>query len=83
VWAAADLGGWDRKALESPMGEPWRPRPLNSESTEGLRKQHELADTRETGWFGARSISEGIENNGGTGNPYTAKATGRPRTLRS
>jgi hypothetical protein len=35
-----------------------------------------LADTRETGWFGARSISEGIENNGGTGNPYTAKATG-------
>jgi len=35
-----------------------------------------LADTRETGWFGVRSISEGIENNGGTGNPYTAKATG-------
>jgi hypothetical protein len=35
-----------------------------------------LADTRETGWFGARSISEGIENNGGTGNLYTAKATG-------
>jgi hypothetical protein len=26
--------------------------------------------------FGARSISEGIENNGGTGNPGTAKATG-------
>jgi hypothetical protein len=35
-----------------------------------------LADTRETGWFGARSISEGIENNGGTENPDTAKATG-------
>jgi hypothetical protein len=41
-----------------------------------VRKQHELADTREIGWFGVRSISEGIENNGGTGNPYTAKATG-------
>ena len=27
-------------------------------------------------WFGARSISEGIENNGGTENPDTAKATG-------
>ena len=34
-----------------------------------------MADTRETGWFGARSISEGIDN-GGTGNPYIAKATG-------
>jgi hypothetical protein len=31
-----------------------------------------LADTRETGWFGARSISEGIENNGVTENPDTA-----------
>jgi hypothetical protein len=35
-----------------------------------------LADTRETGWFGSRSFSEGIENNGVTGNPYIAKATG-------
>jgi hypothetical protein len=26
--AAADLGGWDRDALECPMGEPLRPRPL-------------------------------------------------------
>jgi hypothetical protein len=26
--AAADLGGWDRKALECPRGEPRRPRPL-------------------------------------------------------
>jgi hypothetical protein len=30
--AAADLGGWDRRALECPIGEPLRPRPLNSES---------------------------------------------------
>jgi hypothetical protein len=59
------------------MGEPGRPRPLNGESIGSReRKQHELADTRETGWSGARSISEGIENNGGTGNPDTAKATG-------
>jgi hypothetical protein len=27
--AAADFGGWDREALECPMGEPLRPRPLN------------------------------------------------------
>jgi hypothetical protein len=26
--AAADLGRWDRKALECPLGEPGRPRPL-------------------------------------------------------
>jgi hypothetical protein len=26
--AAADLGGWDRAALEAPLGEPRRPRPL-------------------------------------------------------
>jgi hypothetical protein len=26
--AAADLGGWDRKALECALGEPRRPRPL-------------------------------------------------------
>jgi hypothetical protein len=39
IWAAADLGGWDRKALEPPMGEPRRPRPLNSESIEGLREK--------------------------------------------
>jgi hypothetical protein len=26
--AAAELGGWDRQALESPIGEPRRPRPL-------------------------------------------------------
>lgn len=26
--AASDLGGWDRKALECPPGEPRRPRPL-------------------------------------------------------
>jgi Family of unknown function (DUF5996) len=26
--AAADLGGWDRAALECPIGEPLRPRPL-------------------------------------------------------
>jgi Family of unknown function (DUF5996) len=26
--AAADLGGWDREALECPRGEPRRPRPL-------------------------------------------------------
>jgi hypothetical protein len=30
--AAADLGGWDRDALECPMGEPLRPRPLNARS---------------------------------------------------
>jgi hypothetical protein len=43
--AAADLGGWDREALEFPMGEPRRPRPLNSESVSraGKRKRHELA----------------------------------------
>jgi Family of unknown function (DUF5996) len=28
--AAADLGGWDRQALECPIGEPRRPRTLNS-----------------------------------------------------
>jgi hypothetical protein len=27
--AAADLGGWDREALECPIREPRRPRPLN------------------------------------------------------
>jgi hypothetical protein len=26
--AAAELGGWDRSALECPIGEPLRPRPL-------------------------------------------------------
>jgi len=26
--AAADLAGWDRAALECPIGEPLRPRPL-------------------------------------------------------
>jgi hypothetical protein len=26
--AAADLGGWDRAALECPLGVPRRPRPL-------------------------------------------------------
>jgi hypothetical protein len=26
--AAADLGGWDRPALECPIGKPLRPRPL-------------------------------------------------------
>jgi hypothetical protein len=26
--AAADLGGWDRSALEAPVGEPLRPRAL-------------------------------------------------------
>lgn len=26
--AAADLGGWDRQALECPLGEPRRPRPI-------------------------------------------------------
>jgi hypothetical protein len=26
--AAADLGGWDREALECPLGQPLRPRPL-------------------------------------------------------
>jgi hypothetical protein len=29
--AAADLGGWDRRALECPLGEPRRPRPLDLE----------------------------------------------------
>jgi hypothetical protein len=29
--AAADLGGWDRTALECPLGEPLRPRPLTSD----------------------------------------------------
>jgi hypothetical protein len=28
--AAAVLGGWDREALECPIGEPRRPRPLNT-----------------------------------------------------
>jgi hypothetical protein len=37
--AAADLGGWDRKALECPIGEPRRPRPLNSESVRGPREK--------------------------------------------
>jgi hypothetical protein len=27
--AAADLGGWDRAALEAPFGEPLRPRPVS------------------------------------------------------
>jgi Family of unknown function (DUF5996) len=36
--AAADLGGWDRKALECPIGEPLRPRPLDSESLQGLER---------------------------------------------
>jgi hypothetical protein len=35
--AAADLGGWDRKALECPIGEPLRPRPLDSESLQSLQ----------------------------------------------
>ena len=26
--AAADLGGWDREALECPIGQPLQPRPL-------------------------------------------------------
>ena len=30
--AAADLGGWDRDALECPPGEPLRPRPLERRS---------------------------------------------------
>jgi hypothetical protein len=30
--AAADLGGWDRGALECPLGEPSRPRPLGRPS---------------------------------------------------
>ena len=30
--AAADLGGWDRNALECPPGEPLRPRPLKLRS---------------------------------------------------
>jgi hypothetical protein len=34
--AAAALGGWDRDALECPIGEPRRPRPLN---TRDLRPQ--------------------------------------------
>jgi Family of unknown function (DUF5996) len=34
--AAADLGGWDRDALECPIGEPRRPRPL---SPRNLRPQ--------------------------------------------
>jgi Family of unknown function (DUF5996) len=29
--AAADLGGWDRAALECPIGEPLRPRPVTSD----------------------------------------------------
>jgi hypothetical protein len=51
---------------------------LNSVSIEGLREK--ATRVGETGRFGARSISEGIENNGGTGNPYTAKATGATTT---
>lgn len=35
--AAADLGGWDREALECPIGEPLRPRPLTGER-KGLRE---------------------------------------------
>jgi hypothetical protein len=31
--AAADLGGWDRDALECPIGEPRRPRPLNTRNS--------------------------------------------------
>ena len=34
--AAADLGGWHRDSLECPIGEPLRPRPLN---TRNLRPQ--------------------------------------------
>jgi uncharacterized protein DUF5996 len=36
--AAADLGGWDRKGLECPIGEPLRPRPLDSDSHQGLQR---------------------------------------------
>jgi hypothetical protein len=36
--AAADLGGWDRQALECPIGEPLRPRPLDSDSLQGLQR---------------------------------------------
>jgi len=36
--AAADLGGWDRKALECPIGEPLRPRPLDSDRLQGLQR---------------------------------------------
>jgi Family of unknown function (DUF5996) len=36
--AAAHLGGWDREALECPIGEPLRPRPLDSESLHGLER---------------------------------------------
>jgi hypothetical protein len=31
--AAADLGGWDRAALECPVGEPRRPRPVTCDLT--------------------------------------------------
>jgi hypothetical protein len=58
------------------MGEPRRPRPLNSESIKGLREKATRVGRHSRNRFGARSISEGIENNGGTGNSYTAKATG-------
>jgi hypothetical protein len=37
--AAADLGGWDPKALECPIGEPRRPRPLKTESVQGLKEK--------------------------------------------
>jgi Family of unknown function (DUF5996) len=36
--AAADLGGWDRKDLECPIGEPLRPRPLDNDSLHGLER---------------------------------------------
>ena len=39
--AAADLGGWDRDALECPLGEPRRPRPLN---TGNSRPRHHRSD---------------------------------------
>ena len=39
--AAADLGGWDRDALECPLGEPRRPRPLNTGNT---RPRHHRSD---------------------------------------
>ena len=31
--AAAELGGWDRDSLECPIGEPLRPRPLNTRNS--------------------------------------------------
>ena len=34
--AAADLGNWDRNALECPIGESLRPRPLNTRNSRPL-----------------------------------------------